>query len=368
MADVWAYRLTPRRAFHFGVRGVGVEASAVTAASDLLFGALCQGLRATAGWDTAERGLARLLDACEARQPPFLVSSLFPFAGAVRLLPRPLQPLGGAGAAGGGKDWRKVAYLSWGRWGALYGAPAGVAPPAFDREDLLQGRQAWVTAAEREALAVFRDPEDPVGAIRLWQEGDSPRVTIDRRTSESQVYQAGWVAFPPGAGLYFLMEWRDPAWQPAIHAALAYLAEEGIGGERSSGYGQFTLAIDAPVPLPAPPTSPAPAAMTLSLYHPTAPEVVEAGLLAAGAYGLTTRRGWVGAPGALGVRRRDVLMLTEGSVLPFQGAGPFGNMVDVTPETWPPGVREVPGRLRRYGFALPLPLPAAPEEVPDAPH
>ena len=89
LVNLSVYRLYPWRGFHFGIRGVGVEASTVTAGSDMLFGALCQAVLATQGQDR----LLTLLGACRTGRPPFLLSSLFPFAGTVMLLPRPMQPL-----------------------------------------------------------------------------------------------------------------------------------------------------------------------------------------------------------------------------------------------------------------------------------
>jgi hypothetical protein len=56
------------------------------------------------------------------------------------------------------------------------------------------------------------------------------------------------------------------------------------------------------------------------------------------------------------VRWRDVVMIGEGSVLPFAGAGPFGEMVEVTPPTRPDSASQI----LRWGFALPLALPPPP--------
>ncbi len=367
MAERWIVQMAPQRGFHFGVRGVGVEASTVTGASDTLFGALCQGLLAVVGLDDPTWGLRRLLTLCRDGDPPFLLSSLFPYAGPVRLLPRPLGPLPPAAqrATGGGKAWNKAPYLSWGCFAQVFGTSNNT-PPAelFHEENLLQERQAWVTPQERVALSPFTDLEDPDAPIRLWTHSDSPRVTVDRQTSRSTVYQAGWVAFPAGAGLYSIIVWRDPAWQPILRAVLDTLADEGIGGERSAGYGQFTGHIET-VPDSAWPgyTGTDAAMLTLSLVHPTQDEAKQ---LAQGWYSLTTRRGWVGTPGAMGVRRADVVMLTEGTVLSVPSGVLFGGMVDVTPATWPEHVPRLSEPLVRWGYALPLAVPLAQEELADA--
>jgi CRISPR-associated protein Csm4 len=131
---------------------------------------------------------------------------------------------------------------------------------------------------------------------------------------------------------------------------LDVLADEGIGGERSAGYGQFTSQIE-PVPdQDWPGYSGADGGMlTLSLVHPT---YAEAGQLARSWYSLTTRRGWVGTPGALAVRRADVVMLSEGSLLPTSPDELFGEMVDVTPPRWPAHVPRLSDPLVRWGYAL----------------
>ncbi len=363
MADWRVYALHPLRGFHFGVRGVGVEAGALTGASDTLFGALCQGVLATQG-EVGARGLTALLAAFSSSNPPFLISSLFPFAGSTRLLPCPLGLF-----AGGDKAARKVQYLSWDLFAAFVGAADAVARQAvFAAAARLHNGAVWVTEAERPALVLaFPDRTALDDSVQLWQQGDTPRVTVDRVRNAAQVYQAGSVAFPATAGLYLLIEWRDAAWQPAIHAALEFLGEDGIGGERSAGYGQFRLdrGADGRLGEPAPelPRRSGPtAAMTLALYHPTQ---AEAPGLARGWYDLAIRRGWVGAPGALGARRKDVLMITAGSVLPWPNDGVLGEMVDVTPATWPPGAQSFRGLLR-YGYALPLAVPRRAWETPYA--
>ena len=379
MAAWGLYKLTPHRGFHFGVRGVGVEGSAETGGSDTLFGALCQGVRATQGY-AGPRGLKTLLAefADDTQGPPFLLSSLFPFAHDVLLLPRPARPdlpAGVPAAPGGDKGWRKVRYLSWARFGEVYGGVPGAAPLTWDERDRLQHDQVWVTAAERRRLLRQIAPADPAEGLRLWVQGDVPRVTVDRQTNRSQVYQASWVAFPEGAGLYFLVQWRRPdPWQQVLETALEYLGEEGLGGERTAGYGQFTWTEDAaPVPpalptahtAPALPVSPGKAAwgMSLALYYPTG----ELDTLRRSWYHLATRRGWVGAQGALAARRKDVVLLAEGAVLPWPTRPWLGEMVKVTPSDWPPGSRPPPGPLLRYGYALLLPLAYPPEEAAHEP-
>ena len=55
--DLRAYHLQARSAFQFGLRGVGIEASAPYAPSDTVFSALCHALRQQFGVDTLEEFL-----------------------------------------------------------------------------------------------------------------------------------------------------------------------------------------------------------------------------------------------------------------------------------------------------------------------
>ena len=86
-------------------------------------------------------------------------------------------------------------------------------------ENLLHGGELWVTAAEWQALAAFGQGRG--GGIRLWEEETVPRVTVDRVTSKSAVFQAGRVRYrrvstaqgEQRSGLWVLVDW--PAGPPA---------------------------------------------------------------------------------------------------------------------------------------------------------
>lgn len=343
MATILAYRLAPRSAFHFGERGVGLEETAETFRSDSLFGALCSTVRE--GWGDAT--LVRLLDAVRAGDgAPFLLSSCFPYAGDVLFFPRPMVPLAGPPSLDAGKRLKHVRFVSRDVFSAwLSGADlAGESGPAA----FVAGGRAWTTAAERAGL-VARFGEGGADEVPpLWSTGDVPRVTIDRATSASAIYRVGRLTFRAGCGLYFLVAWRDQALRPLVEAALHVLGDAGLGGRRSAGNGQFRPLPPVPLDLPAP--DDADALLTLALYWPTEAELRSGVLAGPARYDLVVRQGWTSSPDARALRRREVRMLVEGSVMRAPPDATLGGLVDVTPAGF------VAHPVYRYGLAFPLPV------------
>jgi CRISPR-associated protein Csm4 len=353
MAERVCYRLAARSPFHFGERGVGIEESSVLLHSDTLFSALCLSLRELG--EDPEALLKRFpRTAPQASEPPpFRLSSAFPYAGEVCFFPRPmLKPQGLEEIADPtvGKTLKKIQFVSQVLFEALVaGSPVDSYLLGSDgkvrRDVLLQGGQVWVTPGELEKLRPFEEKE--TATIRLWEEQTTYRVTVDRGTNRSQVYQAGRVRFASGCGLFFLVDYEDTGWKGCLEKAMRVLGDAGVGGERSSGHGQFDLEVSPSFHLAEP--EGANGYATLSLYWPTEPEV-QSDVLEGASYGLVNRRGWLGSPDGMNLRRREVRMLVEGSVLRHR---PEGALADVKPLD-PAPVRNVPHDVWRYGLAFPV--------------
>jgi len=339
-----AYPLQPRAPFHFGVRGVGVEATTLTAPSDTLFSALCITLRELHGQEELERFLDRFPtpDHPE-REPPFLLSAGLPYAGEVCFYPRPLLPVPGLeDNPAEQKKQKKITFVSETVFRAWVGG--GDVLSYYSPDNLLHGDRVWVTDDERAGLT-DRFLDEDTGRVRMWAVGDVPRVTVDRVTSASSVYQAGQVRFAPGAGLYVLVAWRDDGWRDRFWEALQALGDAGLGGERSSGYGLFTPL--APQPVDLPDVDGAGRWTTLSLCWPLPGQ--EGVLQGQTAYRLGMRRGWMGSPDGRNLRRKQVAMLEPGSVLrTLPDRTVYGGLANVTPEVFE--THEV----WRYGLALPV--------------
>lgn len=358
MSAIEIYKLVPHAAFHFGLRGVGVEATESFCPADTLFSALCLTLRQWEpdGNQKLEAWLEGFPSLNGGAPPPLRLSSAFPYAGEVLFFPKPMVPanLKREERQTQAKTLKKITFISEGILRAwLDNEKLG---PELRDDHLLDRGRVWVTADERAKLKTFQ--ETTPGEIRMWAKQTVPRVTIDRATSQSAVYQAGVVRFKPGAGLFVLVEFLNDkkAARQRLTALLHVLGHNGLGGERSSGYGQFEP--QEPQPFEGFGVSDGGRFLTLSPYHPTWPEA-QAGVLEAGAaYDLQTRRGWVGSPEGMNLRRRFVRVLGEGSVLRHARGGPqrsYGDLVDVTPRD-EQGQEALGHKVWRYGIAFPVPV------------
>ncbi len=368
--DATMYHLEARAPFHFGLRGVGIEATAVHGPSDTLFSALCHTIRQQFGLATLQDFLAGY----SSPDPPLMLSSAFPYVlvrreqdvdewkppdpfdpgQAVRFFPRPLEPPPGVpDAPEERKRVKRIAWVSEGIFRAWVGGES--LEQHYDPDRLVQGGRVWLTDQEWEQVAGWRDEE--TDAIRLWAVGDVPRVTVDRRASTSTVYQAGRVWFPPGGGLWLLMRWRRD-WQERGELALQVLGDAGVGGERSAGHGLFhphgphTLS-----GLPNP--TPGERFLTLSLYYPTEAELAQVLDDEGINYRFQMRRGWMASPDesrnvkgkvvrGRALRRKAVRMFAEGSILRWpddDGKTMLGDLADVTPEAFETH------KVYRYGLA-----------------
>ncbi|MFV9505485.1 MAG: type III-A CRISPR-associated RAMP protein Csm4 [Oscillochloridaceae bacterium umkhey_bin13] len=371
MARTRRYRLHPHGAFHFGERGVGVEETAELLHSDTLFAALVSAWRMLGLQAGPDDLRLPLLDPFLERQPPFLISSALPFAGPLQLFPRPLLSLGRE------KALKEVRYVTPGALRLIIQG-AGLTPERAERE-LIQGGQVWALPGEQAQIRQLLLADEPnekererltalwerePARLELWWAGDDlvPRVTLDRRNAAANLFHVGQLRFAHGCGLAFWANYTDEAYIEHLEAALTVLQEEGLGGKRSVGHGQFNCAVDDTPPealldLADDDTAPT-CQLTLSLYAPR-PEEYE--LLGAAWYRRILRRGWIFSPEGRNLRRRGIWMLREGSLLPAAlPAAPLGLLADVQPEIG----FEHP--VWRYGYAFCLPLRlvslGAPEE------
>lgn len=348
---MYRYRLRPLAPFHFGERGIGIEETAALPHSDTLFAALVSAWRLLGGTDLVEELLAPFPIDGDDSEPPFRLSSAFPYAGPVDFLPRPAVYLQGDG--GDVKRGKNVTYVSWNRLRTLLESDTPL--PRVSSQMVLHTGELWVTGKERDTLAQTF-PGESLEHVRFWYAGESamtPRVTVDRTTSASAVYYQGQVRFRDGCGLYLLADFagseaQQKRYREYVHAGLELLGEQGLGGRRSVGLGRFDVIGAEDVTLPGVGDA-ANLHLVLSLYHPTADEVA-AGILDRARYELIMRRGWMRSPDRAGLRRKGIRMLAEGAIV---GNKPTGDVVDVRPA--PRDGLEVPHPVYRSGLALSVP-------------
>jgi CRISPR-associated protein Csm4 len=339
-----------------------MEEASVVLHADTLFSALALAL-AELGYDL--NGLFARFPRYEGRQlqpgePPFWLSSAFPFSGGVYFYPRPLLRPPGLDEEGSprlGKSLKRVQFISQAVFQTLIaGRPLAGEwleqdPRQPDRqrlrpELLAQGGRILLDPGESGQLAAAI--EAYTGKRQIWTEGPRPAVTVDRASSRSQVFATGQVRFAPASGLFFLARYADLSWRAPVEQALRMLGDAGLGGERSRGHGQFDLEIDQAFTLAEPQ---APDAYTTLAPLWLSDQDAQAGLLASASYGLLGRRGWVGAPGHLSLTKRSLFLLAEGSV--FRQL-PAGALVDVRPlgqADKPPLVQHP---VWQYGLGFPV--------------
>jgi CRISPR-associated protein Csm4 len=178
------------------------------------------------------------------------------------------------------------------------------------------------------------------------------RLTVDRLGGGSVpglLFDFASVAFAPNCGVAVFAWFVSKEIQRKVEAVLRLLAEEGLGGDRTAGLGEFELIAEEEVLFPDLGSG---GRLLMSLYHPTTAEV-EAGVLEGARYELVTRRGWVTAPGAMSLGRQAVRMLLEGSVIPDLGKDLYGDAVRVLEPLPELGLHHP---IFRGGPALTLPI------------
>ena len=207
------YRLQFTSPLHVGEPGVGLEGCAESVASDTLFSALANVWLTLYGKTSLE---ALLTEFCQASQatsqpPPFLISSAFPYLGEQFFFPKPLvKPAKLEEDTSKAKGLKDAPFLSAGVFKNWIGG-------ALQDQDL-----AWALKEDLSKTEVL------------------PRVRLDRLDMASNLYFCGQVSFPEEGGLYFLAEGTEERLNQ-LSAVLHSLGSLGLGGERSLGFGRFTV-------------------------------------------------------------------------------------------------------------------------------
>lgn len=362
MTDLSLYHLSFSGGLHLGARGVDLEDTLCHIPSDTLFSAVVA-VWARLGMDVPAAlqpfavcapDAAASLTSVYPPDPPFLITSAFPFAGGVRFFPMPVNLaalFSPKTIREYGKTLRRIRYLSEGLLRrALQGAAldAALFPTEPEEEPkegaALQGGAFWLSAAEIENLpdgaptqsgrrhALYRYP--------LWAKQVVQRVTVDRTGSAPNLFQAGQTVYNQDCGLWFGAQWRRPqehpaggaaSWQQLFNRALEQLQYDGLGGERTAGYGGFTLldgetqlsigdALQADKP-----------GYLLSRYLPHSSELPQALSPALGAaYSLSPLQGWLQTGDGPAQRRKRTLLVNEGSLI-CPPAFPAGQVADLRP-------------------------------------
>lgn len=374
MPTIIPYGLTFHSGLHIGTRGVNLEETAVAVPSDTLFAAIIDVWKRTGG----DVDIFSKPFTTKPPDPPFLLTSAFPRAGALRFYPLPVdleRIFSSETLKERGKNIKRIRYFSEKLFiKALEGKRLDDELfPMDERENpqkgiALQGGTLWLTGEEVDLLPQgFRRRQAKWRSLRylsVWVQDRVPRVSIDRITSASNIFHTGRISFADGCGLWFGVEWRHAdaivdqdnsiSFADAFKQTLAILQDDGLGGVRTSGYGAFTYHVSKePIALPDP--QPGRPVYLLSRYHPRAAELPQALTGEGTAYNLTAVGGWLHSPEGASQRRKRLHLIVEGSLV-APPSHPAGDVADVRPTYQSaPDSPEKPGLphpVYRFGLAL----------------
>ena len=210
----------------------------------------------------------------------------------------------------------------------------------------------WVVDPTSECLLAIEKQGIPSGPFRV---GIRTSAGVDRVDNGNiELHSTACLEFSEGAGLWCLVAFADEdmraRWAEPVRAAFRLLADSGMGGERSRGWGRSETPQFTEGTLPELVYMVKPEVETawwlLSLFSPAADDVVE---WQRGDYSTITRGGRVESPLAPGGEKQLLRMVQEGSVL-FSASQPKGAARNVAPADFPHPVY-------RAGFALAIPIP-----------
>ncbi|MEW6619056.1 MAG: type III-A CRISPR-associated RAMP protein Csm4 [bacterium] len=322
MEDITAYKLEFKTPLHLGQEGIGLEKTDMIIHSDTLFSALlsCWNLFYA---DDLEKEIIN--------NPPFIISSAFPFSKDDYFLPRPMIRIT-LNQEVQSKQIKKIRFISKGLFERIIIGEEVL----FTEENTLQGGLFW-TETQDTSQGIFKKRE-------------VPRVSIDRRTNTSDIFYFNELVFTQGCGLFFLVKFLSPQIRQKFETVLNLMGDEGIGGDKHLGKGVFDVLKDEPFKLNTP--SQANHFLTLSLFHPTEDEIKK-GLLNNSSYELILRRGWLHSKGAMSLKRKSIRMFLEGSVFKEFGQKGYGNIPNVLEKNEELGTNH---NVYRYGITFNIPI------------
>jgi CRISPR type III-A-associated RAMP protein Csm4 len=271
-----------------------------------------------------------------AQEPAVRFGSCFPYQGDTLLVapPRNLWPPQASS---------KV------RWKGARFVPVSVVETLAAGRTLSEG--AWAIDSDSECLVPSRNPSVP-GPFRVAVRSSA---AVDRDGGSVTPHSTACLEFTPDCGLWTVAQFSDEAardkWTGPLTAAFRLLADSGMGGERSRGWGRSEMPEITAGELPGlllkqPDSETASGYWLLSLFHPGESDAVN---WEQGDYVLTTRGGRVESQAGWGDGKKLTRMVAEGSVIVASSA-PRGSATDVAPDGFTHPVY-------RAGFALTIPIP-----------
>jgi len=315
-------KIKPKTSFHIGVKEGSLEKTMHHIHSDTIFSGICNTYRLLYGKDEIEG----LLEKFKSNQPPFLISSAFPYADDIIFLPMP-KYINFSDYTNDEKSLKKFKKIEFVSREIIRNISQNKFKEELKEENIIQGK---ILVTEKES--------EKIRNTSIWKEKEVARVVIDRKTNAPNIYYFGEVEYCDKCGLYFLIKFIGNEIRKKVEAAIRLLGDEGVGGDRSYGKGLFETKFsnfewsirEGKF-------------INLSLYLPNKDEIE---MIKKGWYEIVNRGGWVYSPDKKGERKRFVRMIKEGST--FEGDKEFyGRIIEV-------GTSEKHHHVYRYGYGMPL--------------
>jgi CRISPR-associated protein Csm4 len=280
--------------------------------SDTIFGGICWGLAIL----YSENLLVEVLQSFRDKNPPFIISSSFPWKKDTYFLPKPLtaniDPGNSPEEIKKAKGIKKIQYIS---------------SEVFNR--LINGEPK---------IYLNMKEQDTMEKIKFE---DIPHNTINRLSDNSEHIFYSQEGFIKDGGIYFFIKIFDRSLEKKLTGAINWLSERGIGGDSSTGKGHFTAEFtdEELIKEPAHPDR----SINLSLlYLSKEDKTLMKSEKEKCSYELVKRKGRVESAysPSTDIWKRTVLMLKEGSLLPVK-EGFYGENVIVKDLSW---------KIWQYGY------------------
>ncbi|HUS07735.1 MAG TPA: hypothetical protein VMZ52_15620 [Bryobacteraceae bacterium] len=239
------------------------------------------------------------------------------------------------------------------RWKGARFIPLSLVQALFKDEPLEE--EKWAVDPASHCLVPIERNQPATPPFRI---GVRVSAAVDRLVNGNvDLHSTACLEFARSAGLWcavaFAGEESRARWSDPVKAAFRLLADSGLGGERSRGWGHFEdprfegeLPGDLVFSRPNTENPPHTAWWLLSLFSPGAADTVD---WSRGNYSLLTRGGRVGTMDSHGQRKQLLQLVEEGSVV-FASGPPQGCARNVAPEGFPHPVY-------RSGFAFSVEIP-----------
>ena len=318
------YKLLFKSSIHLGERENFLESTDIVIHSDTLFSAFCNCYLLLYG----ESELNNLLDRFLKGEPPFIISSAFPWWEDKFYFPVPLNQIPKE------KKFKKIKFVEKDAWGKL-----------------LSGEKLENLNNFKSIPDITTDDENKKTPYKIIT---TPRVALSRLNNHpgENFFHFGEVFYKENSGLFFLVDFKDETIKKEFEATLRVMSDEGIGGDRTVGKGFFEIketgTMEFNIEIETGETKLGEnkrTYITLSLYYPKEDEIIK---FENSFYEIIERKGYIFSPYCKSLRRKSVRMFAEGSVL-FTNSEMKGTLANVTPEIFDKHT------VYRYGFCFALP-------------